>query len=102
MKKGLHNGLKPSEYRVPKTSKARKRATFLSSPTGRYKSLRPCERLIKEKKQEKSKCDEANAKRKELEETSAKIKDPAFSVGNTSQRCSIKKCHEQNHKVCTC
>ena len=67
MKKGHHDELKLSEYSVPKNSKARKRATFLSSPTGRHKSLRPCERFIKEKKQEKSKCDKANAKRKELE-----------------------------------
>ena len=34
--------------------------------------------------------DEANVKRKELEETSAKIKDAAFALGNTGQRCSIK------------
>ena len=38
-----------------------------------HKLLSPCERFIKEKEQEKSKLEEANAKRKELEETSAKI-----------------------------
>ena len=47
----------------------------VSSPASRRKLLSTCERFIKEKKQEKSKCDEANVKQKELEETSAEIKD---------------------------
>ena len=68
---------------MPKTSKARKRATFLSSPTSRRKLLSTCERFIEVKKKEKSKLDEENAKRKEFEETSANIKDAAFALRNT-------------------
>ena len=73
------------------------------SVTSRCKLLRPCDRFIEEKKQHpKSKCEEANANRKELEQTFAKIDDAAFALGITAQCCSIKKCHERIHTVCTC
>lgn len=53
------------------------------------------------KRQElKFKLEEASAKRKELEEMSAKIRDAAFALGNTGQRCS--NCHERNNTVRTC
>ena len=82
------------EYRVPKTSD-------VSLSTSRRQLLSPSERFIEEKRQElEFKCEEASAKRKELEETCAKMRDAASALGNTGQRCS--NCHERNHTVRTC
>ena len=49
--------------------------------------------------------DEANVKGKELEETSAKIKDAAFALGNTGQRCTVvlkMSWTSRNYTVRTC
>ena len=71
------------EYRVPK-------ASDVSLPTSRHQLLSPCERFIEEKRQELNfKFEEASAKRKELEETSPKIRDAASALGNTGQRYVI-------------
>jgi len=71
------------EYRVPKTSD-------VSLSTSRRQLLSPCGRLIEEKRQElKFKLEKASAKRKELEKSSAKIRDAASVLGNTGQRYVI-------------
>ena len=81
------------EYRVPKTSD-------VSLSTSRRQLLSPTERCIEEKRQElEFKLKDASAKRKDLEETCAKIRNAASALGNTGQRCS--NCHERNHLVRT-
>ena len=66
--------------RVSSTKTSKKKTGNISSPTSGRKLPSTCERFIKEKKQEKSKHDEAKVKRKEVEETSAKIKGAAFAL----------------------
>ena len=95
--KDLHVGLKLKYGRVSSTENERR-----FSSTSRRKLLSPCEKFIVEKRQEfKSKLEEASAKRKNREETSAKITDAASALGNTGQRCSIKNCYGRNYTVRT-
>lgn len=82
------------KYLVPKTSD-------VSILRSRRQLLSPSERFIEEKTQElEFKREEASAKRKELEQTCAKIRDQASTLRNTGQHCS--NCHKRNHTVRTC
>ena len=93
--RGAQTIVNANEYQVPKT------VTFRLRQAGvRY--LAHVKGSSRKKQELECKREEAKANRRELEETSAKIRDTAFAVENTSQRCSIRKCHERNPSVRTC